>query len=341
MATESAVGSASGNKAILVDGGMGHMLRRLGVTISGPIGSQQRFLGVALANTEKPELVTAAHRAYIAAGADVITTNNYSVVPATLGLVDVLELPSAGHYVDADLGKLVGLSARIAREAVDAAVSEGVRAVNTVRVAGCVPPLRESYRHEQVPPADEMAAVEAVYQRIVTALVSGGVDLILIESMSCSREAVAAMRAATVAAPDTEVWVSYTLAEDESGALRSGEPIEDAIADLASAKVLSNVSAVLFNCTSAASITAALPRVTAALATHAPNVSIRVGGYANGFVTTDSDGGGSDYCNKCTPSTYAAVAVDGWVKQHGASVIGGCCGVFPEHIEEMRRQIDL
>jgi glycerate kinase len=40
----------------LLDGGMGHMLRRLGVEIKGEIGSQQRFLGVALANIDQPDL---------------------------------------------------------------------------------------------------------------------------------------------------------------------------------------------------------------------------------------------------------------------------------------------
>jgi len=69
-----------------MDGGMGHMLRRLGVEISGPIGSQQRFLGVALANVEKPEVVVEAHAAFLNAGASVIITNNYAVVPNTLAL---------------------------------------------------------------------------------------------------------------------------------------------------------------------------------------------------------------------------------------------------------------
>ena len=48
-----ATGTGSGAVTIL-DGGMGHALRRLGVEISGPIGSQRRFLGVALANLESP-----------------------------------------------------------------------------------------------------------------------------------------------------------------------------------------------------------------------------------------------------------------------------------------------
>ena len=71
-------------RAVLLDGGMGHQLKAMGVKIEGPRGSMQRFLGVAMANSKQPELVTAAHLSYIDAGADVITTNNYAVRPQTL-----------------------------------------------------------------------------------------------------------------------------------------------------------------------------------------------------------------------------------------------------------------
>ena len=70
-------------RAVLLDGGMGHQLRTMGVKVEGPRGSMERFLGVAMANSKQPELVTAAHLSYIDAGADVITTNNYAVKPYT------------------------------------------------------------------------------------------------------------------------------------------------------------------------------------------------------------------------------------------------------------------
>ena len=41
---------------LLLDGGMGHLLRRMGVEIKGEFGSQERFLGVALANSIQPHL---------------------------------------------------------------------------------------------------------------------------------------------------------------------------------------------------------------------------------------------------------------------------------------------
>ena len=65
--------------SVLLDGGMGHQLRKMGVEIKGPVGSMERFLGVAQANTRSPDLVRDAHLSFIDAGCEVITTNSYSV----------------------------------------------------------------------------------------------------------------------------------------------------------------------------------------------------------------------------------------------------------------------
>jgi methionine synthase I (cobalamin-dependent) len=48
---------------------MGHSLRRHGVTITGEVGSQERFLGVAMVNKTNPELVKECHLEFINAGA--------------------------------------------------------------------------------------------------------------------------------------------------------------------------------------------------------------------------------------------------------------------------------
>jgi S-methylmethionine-dependent homocysteine/selenocysteine methylase len=113
----------------VLDGGMGHLLRRMGVKIEGEIGSQKRFLGVALANTEKPALVRDAHIAYIDAGSNIITTNNYAIVPSTL------ELCEEKVY---NLDELLVESALRATEAVAARPGCGVQ------VAGALPPLKVS-----------------------------------------------------------------------------------------------------------------------------------------------------------------------------------------------------
>ena len=60
-----------------------------------------------------------------------------------------------------------------------------------------------------------------------------------------------------------------------------------------------------------------------------------VGAYANGFVTVKagatSENGASDEYRDLSPEDYVRQA-DEYMKL-GASIVGGCCGVFPEHIE--------
>ena len=68
------VGARRAARAVLLDGGMGHQLKAMGVEIAGKVGSMQRFLGVAMANTRDPALVRDAHLAYIDAGAPPLLT---------------------------------------------------------------------------------------------------------------------------------------------------------------------------------------------------------------------------------------------------------------------------
>ena len=96
----------------------------------------------------------------------------------------------------------------------------------------------------------------------------------------------------------------------------------------------------LFNCSNHASILAALPRLRLA----AP-AGVTIGAYANGFRTVQASGGGegdvtagaAEYDN-ITPEAYAQHA-QAWNRE-GASIIGGCCGVFPEHILQVTRALN-
>jgi S-methylmethionine-dependent homocysteine/selenocysteine methylase len=88
---------------------------------------------VALANTEQPSIVTAAHSAFIEAGAGAIITNNYACVPATIGSEVVPHITAAG---------------KVARESVGS---------SKALVLGSLPPLKATYRPDLVSPESEMA----------------------------------------------------------------------------------------------------------------------------------------------------------------------------------------
>ena len=88
----------------------------------------------------------------------------------------------------------------------------------------------------------------------------------------------------------------------------------------------------MLNCSSPDTITSGLPLLVEA----APDLTIGV--YANGFSdefrasASDNDPVPTyrEYDDLLTPEAFARIA-DDW-RQQGASIIGGCCGIFPEHI---------
>ncbi|HVO47111.1 MAG TPA: homocysteine S-methyltransferase family protein, partial [Steroidobacteraceae bacterium] len=105
------------NRYVLLDGGTGRELLKMGAPFRQPEWS-------ALALMEAPEFVSRVHRKYVAAGADVITTNSYAIVPFHIGQA---RFASEG----AALAELAG---KLARAAADSA---GRR----VWVAGSLPPV--------------------------------------------------------------------------------------------------------------------------------------------------------------------------------------------------------
>lgn len=296
-----------------MDGGMGHLLRRKGIQVEGEIGSVKRFLGVAMANLNEPDLVREAHEEYIKAGTQMITTNSYSCVPRIVGGDEAFVLQA------------IQAAGEIARKAADQ---------HGVKVAGCLPPLGASYRPDDVGEEEEL---EKEYARIAAAIAPYS-DVLLCETMSCVREAAVAARVAV--ATGKPVWVAWTLAEDVSGNLMSGESVAEAVralpwpeaTDGSSAEPRSGVTACLFNCSLPECVSAALPQLREALP---PGVAF--GAYANGFHTVMSPGAGNkEYRDNLSPSDYAQFCKE-WAEE-GATLVGGCCGIFPEHIAAVAQE---
>jgi S-methylmethionine-dependent homocysteine/selenocysteine methylase len=291
----------------ILDGGMGRELLRVGAPFRQPEWS-------ALALMEGPEWVVKAHRNFIEAGADIITTNSYALVPFHIG-DDVFS--TRGQ-------ELAGLSGRLAREAVDG---------SSVLVAGSLPPLFGSYR------PDLFDAEDAA--RVIDPLVAGladHVDVWLGETLGSIAEAVAVRDAIERAGSGQPLWLSYTLADQPNGTLRSGELVADAVV----AAVLDlGADAVLFNCCSAESITAAITTATTVTAGLVAT-KVAIGGYANRFVTAHTEAGEanegiSELRPDLAPDHYADV-VQTWIGQ-GATLVGGCCGIEPGHIAEIARRV--
>ncbi|MFW6346743.1 MAG: homocysteine S-methyltransferase family protein, partial [Halomonas sp.] len=190
---------------LLLDGGMGQELAARSRRPVTPLWSAQVML-------DEPELVTAVHGEFIAAGARVITLNNYSATPLRLAR-------------DGDPTLLEPLHAA----ALDAAHRARQQSGGDVSIAGCLPPLVASYHPDSVP--DDATCLRD-YRRLVE-LQAAGVDLFLCETMSLAREA----RAATLAATQSglPVWVAFTVDDQDGTRLRSGEKLAEAARDVVAA----------------------------------------------------------------------------------------------------------
>ncbi len=293
----------------LLDGGMGRELKRMGAPFRQPEWS-------ALALMEAPETVERAHAAFIAAGAEVITTNSYALVPFHIG---------AARFAE-DGRALAELAGRLARAAADAA---GKR---KVLVAGSLPPLFGSYR----PDLFDRARAPEFLAPLVAGL-APHVDLWLGETLGSIAEAEAVAEA--LVGDPRPLWISYTLADDkpdpEAPRLRSGEPVADAVR--AAAK--RGAKAILFNCSQPEVMAPALAVARQTLA--ALGADLPIGAYANTFPPKDESAQAnqeaSDLRGDLDPEGYLVFARD-WAAR-GAAIIGGCCGIGPEHIAALRSEL--
>jgi 5-methyltetrahydrofolate--homocysteine methyltransferase len=256
----------------------------------------------------KPELLREIHDAYLAAGADITTTNTFtatSIGQADYGLED--------HVREINLA-----AARIARAACDAAAADG----RPRFVAGSVGPLNVTLSLS--PRVDEPAfrarsfdEVHASYAEQISALAEGGVDLLLLETVFDTLNAKAAIVAARDVAPDLPIAIALTIV-DRSGRTLSGQTVEAFWVAVEHADPI----AVGINCSLGATemrpFLAELARVAPVPVICYPNA-----GLPNAF-------GGYDETAEQTSDLLRGFAVDGLVNG-----VGGCCGTTPEHIRQI------
>lgn len=279
----------------LLDGGMGQELVHRAGDRPTPLWSTQVML-------DHPELVADIHRDFTAAGATIATTNTYAI-----------------HHDRLDGTPVEGQFVALHAKAIEQAQKSGA-----ARIAGAIGPLGASYRPDLLPPHDKAVARFAE----VATQIGADVDFILCETVVSVAHTRAILEGA--AAAGKPVWIAFSVRDRDGAALRSGEPLADALA------IAGDAAAVLVNCSSPEAIPAALD----ILATSGQPY----GAYANGFETitagflkakptVDSLKKRRDF----TPAAYAE-HVMGWVDQ-GATIVGGCCEVSPAHIAEIAKQL--
>lgn len=305
-------------RPLILDGGMGRELHRMGAPFRQPEWS-------ALSLMERPDLVQQAHENFLGAGAQVITTNSYAVVPFHIGDERFAEKGE-------DLARLSGL---LGRQAIAAQTLQGR---DRPLLAGSLPPGCGSYRPDLFTPEK----AEAILTPLIRGLAPSA-DLWLAETQSSIAELQTAHRLVRQNTDNARpFWGSFTLDDGDPVALvhqhapvrlRSGELLDDAV----KAALQLGLEALLFNCSDPRIMAAALQTARQAIKGHGDSTSMRLGVYANGFAHNHHDGEG-DGANESitpldgtlTPERYARFARH-W-HDEGADIIGGCCGIGPEHI---------
>ena len=268
-----------------------------------------------LLNLTRPDVVLDIHRAYLEAGADLTTTNTFTAT--TIGQADYA---LSEHAYEMSLQ-----GARLARRACDEMTA---RTPDRPRfVAGSLGPLNVSLSVS--PKVDDpgyravtFAEVYDTYAQQIEALVEGGSDVLLIETIFDTLNAKAAIAAALDVAPDVPRWLSFT-AIDKSGRNLSGQTVEAFWASVEHAQPL--VAGV--NCSLGAR---EMRPFLEDLARVAPTY---VGCYPNAGLPNAM--GLHDETADVTSGLLRSFAEDGLV-----NLVGGCCGTTPEHVERIARAVE-
>lgn len=288
-------------KVTILDGGMGRELKRIGAPFSQPLWSAQALI-------ESPKHVAQAHLGFIEAGAEIITVNSYACVPFHLGEELYAEQGAA----------LAEKAAKIARDSV-------IESQKEVLVAGSIPPAFGSYRPELF---EENKALE-ISQTLFDAQ-DPHVDIWLAETVASIAEA--KVIAKVLSSSDKPSYISYTLIDELDGParLRSGELVVDAVEAL----LKTNASGIFFNCSIPEVIEQAIKDVNRVL--EQKGKSLTIGVFANSFTPIQSGHQANDTIQELryfSPAEYLEFAKV-W-QGLGASIIGGCCGIYPSHIQEL------
>jgi S-methylmethionine-dependent homocysteine/selenocysteine methylase len=290
---------------VVLDGGVATELQRIRSEERGdsrePWGTWALFQG--------PMEVLEVHRRYVASGADVISTNTWSVLEAAE------RSPSGplGPGREPLWAYAARLGIRLARQAIDeagrgrecAAAFCANSALLDRSAQGRLELLSWTWQAE--PP-----------------------DMIILETIESIPDAVALETIEMVTETGLPVWVSFRRRRGGMSTV-DGELLPDpdpgAFAEAVGRLESAGVRAILVNCVPVTEIADTVESLRSA-------TSLPVGAYPN---LGHNAGAGWEFDPKIGPEEYARLA-DSWIEA-GAKLVGGCCGVTPEHIAALRKTV--
>ncbi len=267
----------------------------------------------------KPQVILDIAKAYLDAGADIISTNSFTATGVS----------QADYGMEGMAAEISEASARLARQACDAA--EAADPSRPRFVAGSIGPLNRSLSisPDVNDPGKRAVTFDQVYETYreqVTALNKGGADLYLIETVFDTLNAKAAIKAILDLEDEglekLPIWISGTIT-DRSGRTLSGQTVEAFWNSIKHAKPFT----VGLNCALGAEMMrpyiAELARVADTLIAAHPNA-----GLPNEFGAYDE-----------TPQ-HMCGNLGEWAKSGLVNILGGCCGTTPDHIRHIAHAVE-
>jgi len=312
-------------RILIIDGAMGTMIQRHHL-------EENDYRGNRFANWHKdvkgnndllsitqPELITAIHKQYLEAGADIIETNTFSSTVIAQADYDMQELAY----------ELNVASAKCAREAADEYTAKNPAKPRFV--AGAIGPLNKTlslspdvnnpgYR------AVSFDEVVAAYEEQVKGLVDGGVDILLIETIFDTLNAKAAIFAIKNFfrinnINELPIMISGTIT-DASGRTLSGQTLEAFYISLIHANPLS----IGLNCALGAS----------EMRPHIEELSAIAKCFTSAYPNAGLPNAFGEYDEQ--PHETAHI-VEEWAKEGFVNIVGGCCGTTPDHIKHIAEEV--
>ncbi len=292
--------STLASRVVISDGAMGTMIQASDATLAdfqGHEGCNE------VLNATRPDIIVDIHRAYLATGADCVTTNTFGTNLANLGEYGITER----------IGELAEAGARLARQATD----EFTAADGRLRwVVGSMGP------GTKLPTLGHITFRELrdSYYENAAALLRGGADALIIETcpdlLQAKAAIIGAKRAVAAVAPNALVIASLTI--ETTGTMLLGTEIGAALTALEPL----GIDMIGLNCATGPGEMSEHLRYLAA------NSPIPICCQPNaGLPELTADGA----YYPLSPAELAD-AHDRFTREFGLTLVGGCCGTTPEHI---------
>lgn len=313
------------NRTLVLDGAMGTMLQEYKfseadfrgaqfVDFEHPLKGNNDLLSIT-----QPEAVKEVHRKYLQAGADIIETNTFS--STTIGMAD--------YHLQDYVYELNYQAAKIAREVCDEFIS--ITPNKPRFVAGSIGPTNRtaSMSPDVNDPGYRAITFEELrvaYKQQVVALIDGGCDLLLVETIFDTLNAKAALFAIDEVREerniDIPIMVSGTIT-DASGRTLSGQTVDAFLISISHIPLLS----IGFNCALGAD---QLKPYLKQLALHTSvNISAHPNaGLPNAFGEYDQT------------AEEMQQLIRAYLKEDLVQIIGGCCGTTPKHIQLIAEAVE-